>query len=428
MKAMTKTLHTVWTIGGALALLVAAGCQKNSPARPSDVANNGTTADVAAATDAKTGVTLTTPRPATPAEGELVPYASQPMTLVVSNAVTTGRVALTYTFDVATDAGFGSMVFSKGGITAGGSQTSVSVDKLPGDKTYYWRARATSGGFDGPNSKPRMLKIGPEVVLQAPVLSSPGANGATSQQPTLTVNNVQRSGPAGAIVYRFDVARSAAFNPIVYSGTQPERGGLGFTSHTVTAQLPEGTYWWRAQATDTTNNVTGPLSSASPFRVQSFSLSQAIALDSPIDYRNWAETAHITRLILGPTGISIDFTKRFGAGSWPDIIPKNFTGAIQFTLGMALKIDGRWYCSAPIEFWRDRAIGGAPPQDYAREWFYSPARWAPMTFHQPAVGETIGFFVVAGDMRGTNATASVRERSNVVLVPMPGPGGAGFSF
>jgi hypothetical protein len=51
-----------------------------------------------------------------------------------------------------------------------------------------------------------------------------------------------------------------------------------------------------------------------------------------------------------------------------------------------------------------------------------------MTFHQPEPGETIGFFVVAGDVRGFNNNTKVQERSNVVLVPMPDGGGATYTF
>ena len=78
--------------------------------------------------------------------------------------------------------------------------------------------------------------------------------------------------------------------------------------------------------------------------------------------------------------------------------------------------------------WNEREEGGGPPQDYALNWFYNPARWAPMTFHQPAVGETIGFFVVAGDTRGFNSNQKYQERSNVVMVPMPDSGGATYTF
>jgi hypothetical protein len=51
-----------------------------------------------------------------------------------------------------------------------------------------------------------------------------------------------------------------------------------------------------------------------------------------------------------------------------------------------------------------------------------------MTFNQPNPGDTIGFFVTAGDTRGFNSNQKYQERSNVVLIPMPGSGGASFRF
>src|SRR5437667_7813217 len=95
-----KTL-SLWS---ALALLiVAAACQKSSPTRPSELAASAQTASV---TDATTGVTLTTPQPLTPTNNQAFKNVEQPVTLTVKNAVTTGTTALTYTFEVATDAGF----------------------------------------------------------------------------------------------------------------------------------------------------------------------------------------------------------------------------------------------------------------------------------------------------------------------------------
>ena len=95
-----------------------------------------------------------------------------------------------------------------------------------------------------------------------------------------------------------------------------------------------------------------------------------------------------------------------------------------------MNIDGQWYASAPIEFWYGLDASGGPPSQYAMNWFYAPGRWAPMTYHQPAVGETIGFFVCAGDCRGrTDGSGSpVKERSNVVTVTMPTDSGARFTF
>jgi len=159
-------------------------------------------------------------------------------------------------------------------------------------------------------------------------------------------------------------------------------------------------------------------------------LSQATILNSPRDLASWPATATITRLDLRASGVHVEFTKQDGAGRWPDFVPAGWSGALQYTLGMALNIDGRWYASAPIEFWHGLDVAGGPPSQYALNWFYDPARWAPMTYHQPAVGEMIGFFVCAGDCRNRsdNSGSPVRERSNVVLVPMPNDGGASYAF
>src|SRR5204863_6761004 len=114
------------------------------------------------------------------------------------------------------DAAFASLVFSQDGVAEGANgQTSVSVSKLAGAKTYFWRARASSGATAGLFSAGRSFSIGPEVVLQTPVLASPGSGGSVSGTPLLTVNNVQRSGPVTAITYRFDVADSSTFGHIV---------------------------------------------------------------------------------------------------------------------------------------------------------------------------------------------------------------------
>src|SRR5436305_1040145 len=108
-----KSLGT-WS---ALALLVfTTACTKASPTRPSDATASGQTAAV---TDAVTGVTLTAPTLITPAVNQVYKFAEQPITLVVGNAVSTGSTPLTYTFEVASDAAFASIVYAKSGVAAG---------------------------------------------------------------------------------------------------------------------------------------------------------------------------------------------------------------------------------------------------------------------------------------------------------------------
>src|SRR5262245_33728842 len=171
----------------ALAFLVAAtACTKSSPSRPSEVAADQPASSV---TDAKLGITLTTPVAASPNANAQIRFADQPVTLTIRNAATTGSTALTYTFQVASDAGFGAIVSTKDNVAEGANgSTSVTLDKLAGAKTYYWRARANSGGVTGLFTAARAVVIGPEVILQKPVLGDPAPNSNVQEQPILNVN------------------------------------------------------------------------------------------------------------------------------------------------------------------------------------------------------------------------------------------------
>ncbi len=322
-------------IWSALALLaVTTACTKASPTRPTDSTASGQTASV---TDATTGVTLTAPALVTPGVNQQFKNVEQPVTLTIKNAVTSGSTALTYTFEVASDAAFGTKVYSKDGVTAGGGTTSLKIDKLAPNTSYFWRARAQSGSLAGPYTAARGFGIGPEVILAQPVNGDPQPNATVGEQPTLNVNNVERSGPNGPIFYRFEISESAGFDSLVFSETTPERTDRPFTSQDVTVKLAERTYFWRVIATDPANAVTSVASAASAMRVQPFSLQQATILDSPDNFAFFAETAKITTLIMGPSGINVDFTKKNGPDRWPDIYPPGFAGAIQVLSGPRLQ-------------------------------------------------------------------------------------------
>src|SRR5882672_4541673 len=177
----------------ALALLaVSTACTKTSPTRPSEGTASGATTSV---TDATTGITLTSPALVTPTVNQQFKNVEQPVTLTVKNAVTSGTTALTYTFEVASDAAFGTKVFSKDGVVAGSATTALKIDKLPANKSYFWRSRASSGSLTGPYSEVRGFGIGPEVILAQPVNGDPQPNATVGEQPVLNVNNVGRSGP-----------------------------------------------------------------------------------------------------------------------------------------------------------------------------------------------------------------------------------------
>src|SRR4029453_10399377 len=117
-----KKCLSVWS---ALALVAATACTKSSPSRPTEVAAEGPAASM---TDAKTGITLTTPTAVSPANNAQVRFAEQPVTLTIRNAATTGSTALTYTFQVASDTGFATVVFTRDNVPEGGNgQTPITA-------------------------------------------------------------------------------------------------------------------------------------------------------------------------------------------------------------------------------------------------------------------------------------------------------------
>ena len=361
-----------------LAILVSAtACSKSSPARPSDVGEAGGTTS---ATDAATGITLTTPKPVTPAVNQQFKNVEQPVTLTIGNAVTTGLTALTYSFQVANDVGFTSVAYSKDGVAAGASgQTVLQIDKLAPAKSYFWRAKAMSGSVAGPYSAGRGFGIGPEVILQTPVRGDPQNNVIVGAQPTLNVNAVSRTGPAGQIVYRFEVSESADFGALTYVATVPERSDLPYTPHTLTAKLVAKTYFWRVQASDPSNAVTTGYSTTGQFKVQLFDISTATFWDNPSDAGTWPVGARITYVEFTGFSLRVDFDHRTGPNAWPNIPPPGFAGPLQYTLGMCRNIETKWHCSAVIQFWEGRDLDATDaPSNFWRNWWYDSARWGPL--------------------------------------------------
>ena len=160
-------------------------------------------------------------------------------------------------------------------------------------------------------------------------------------------------------------------------------------------------------------------------------LASAIVMNSPPDATTWPETATITTLDFNNTdGVYIDFTKRDGDDSWPDV-PFGAPGdSLEYTLWIAINVDGVWYTSGCIEYWHGLERNGGPPSGFAANWYYDASRWGYMTGHQPAVGEQVGFFLTAGDARNRrdDSGSIVLERTNVVTIPFPSDAGETYTY
>jgi len=191
---------------------------------------------------------VTAPRPIVPANNALINNQSQPVTLIVLNAVVTKPGDTTYTFEVATDVAFGSKVQTKDGVAeASGGQTSVRLDPLAPARDYYWRVRAQGGGTTGVFGAIFRFTVGAAVVLNAPTAVSPLNGTTTAGWPIFTVNNAPKSGPAGALTYRFEISTNNLFTTIVLAGNVPE--GVNRTSFVPPANLAapsQAALFWRA--------------------------------------------------------------------------------------------------------------------------------------------------------------------------------------
>ena len=206
-----------------------------------------------------------------------------------------------------------------------------------------------------------------------------------------------------------------------------------------------------AAAVDTAPVDTGVVVDTAPPPPTSLDLHDCPLTDNPTGVADWPVTTTITSVEFEPGGVDgvhVEFDKRDGAGRWPDITPPGWTGPLQYTLGFCERIGGKWYGSAAIQFWYGlNEMGGNVAQDIvtktqctafglgsscqvAKNWYYD-GRWGALAGYQPATDEIIGVFVAAGNLRGVHDDGSqspVHERSNVVLVKMPGLAGAKYTF
>lgn len=107
-------------------------------------------------------------------------FESQP-TLTVTNATVSNGTTPTYTFQVATDSAFSSMIRNVSGIAQGSGQTSWAVDPALGNGDYFWRARADAAGTSGGFSAVAQFVIigGGTAAGETTVVFDPLTNGST---------------------------------------------------------------------------------------------------------------------------------------------------------------------------------------------------------------------------------------------------------
>jgi hypothetical protein len=429
---MSRTLATCGVLAAVLSLTACEASKSSNPLSPS----------IAGPIP---GVEISAPKMLEPASGTKISIEKQPVTLLIENAGSNGPRPLTYSFDIATDTGFSNKVFSREGIAQGdGGRTSLRMaDALATGHTYYWRVRAQDGANTGPYATPASFDIFTPIVINIPGLAAPAPNSTVlNVRPTFTLTNATRSGPVGALTYLIELADSDSFANKVATWTAAETPNQ--TNMVSPVDLGYGKiYYWHARAYDPTTlgpwTVTqafqmlvepapvftpGPSAPSGPAPNDAINLNTVIVHNSPSDVARWPVTTSLQRLDLMPSGAHVVFDKQ---SSWPEVVPPGWAGGLQYTLWIVLNINGQWHASGCIEYWRGLFENGGPVSQYAMNWYFDPIRWAPMTGHQPAPGEQVGFLVTSGDARN-NGPSSVKERSNVVIVSFPSAAGRSFVF
>jgi MYXO-CTERM domain-containing protein len=183
-----------------------------------------------------------------------------PVTLVAGNTTGQAGVALTYQFEVYSDAGMSLLVGSRDNIAAGANNTTswaVNVN-LTENRRYYWRVRAKDPFTYGPYSAPAcsfFVNTANEAPGAPTVVSPLDTARVNSLRPTLTVGNTTDP-DEDALTYTFQVYSDVGLTNLVASRVGQAAGANGQTGWQLNVDLGEDrTYYWRARAVDPSNSA-----------------------------------------------------------------------------------------------------------------------------------------------------------------------------
>lgn len=359
---------------------------------------------------AATPSTLTVPRLVSPAMGAQIKATSQPIALVIQNAVSTGKDALAYEFEVANDQAFSDKVFTASNVGAGGDgQTSVNASTLEAGKGYYWRARAVEGGAPGPYASAMNFGVLVPITIDAPEVVAPAAGETVyGPRPTFTVRNAKVDGPAGQIFYTFEVADNPDFSPILISATVAQQTDQ--TSFTPSTDLtPDRTYYFRVVASDPQNKASSPFATGHFESRQGIDLSKIVWAQGP-DVTNWPQTSTITEAYVADGQLCIFHTK---LGEWPVTDFFDFGPILEGNQWVIVNFDGTWYAGA-ADWYRPGQACKEVDNDFGAGAFYFP----PLSGWVPRSGEVFGV-MSSTPARLWPAFKTLDQRSNIQLIIWP---------
>jgi hypothetical protein len=194
------------------------------------------------------GVAITAPKPLEPHAGETLTFSSEPPTLLIENAGSSGVRTIWLQLEVSTDSGFSQVVHQADQITPGenGRTTYRLPEPLGAGFTYYWRSRASDGANTGPYSATSSFNVVPPVVIDTPTPTEPQGN-INTNRPTFKARNASISGTTG-VVYRFQIATNPEMTNVTALITSAPGNG---TTEVTMGELPYNTtFYWRVWGTD----------------------------------------------------------------------------------------------------------------------------------------------------------------------------------
>jgi hypothetical protein len=358
-------------------------------------------------------VTFMAPLASQPANGSSYKYAQQPITLTFTNGTSVSAVTATYTIEVATDTAFASKVFTRENIAEGtGGTTSVVLTTLDGQKTYYWRTRATVDGTVGENTAARSFAIGPRVVVDKPTGSAP-AGGDFYSTPTFTTKNAPRVGPVETMVYTFQLSISPSFSSLIAQANVNEGSGGagGTTSWTPSIELPEGTLYWRVRATDSGTSEVSPFSDALSFsRKFGIDFNKVTYINPYPNISKWEQVATLTEATHG-NGILCTYHSHLNR--WPSA---DFFGdpstQVEGNQWMFALLGGIWYAGAGHWYRPGQACKAEVDEHFFVDAFKNSPPFSTLVIRP---GDEFGV-AVSTPARNWPAIKTYDERSNALII------------
>lgn len=372
-----------------LALTPFWACQVENPAQPS--------------------VSFVAPLAEGPADGTLHRFNDQPLTLKIVNAVKTGGATVTYIVEVARDSQFQDKVYVRADVTESPTGvTEVQIDVLPGNTTYFWRWLAVVDGVTGQPSVVQSFFVRPQVIINAPVLSSP-INGSSvfTARPNFVIQNSVTTGPVGGILYDFEVWDNSGFSGSPLDENTVGQGGGSTTTWTPSVDLPEGTLFWRVRGRDPSNDAESPFSAAGTFeREFGIDLAQVVYIQSP-DISNWPETSKITSAFHANGQLCIEHTK---LGQWPVTDFFDAGPILEGNQWVFANINGTWHGGA-ADWYRPSQGCKEVDENIGPDSFSV----GPLASWRPHPGEVFGVASTT-PARLYPSFATLDQRSDVVLI------------